>query len=348
MNSFYHGAYTKDGFRHIKLKSVNPDCFRYILKGRSNEVKSNLFDKLIEYLKSQKTQFSVARCYDGRITAVKCEEKNFIICDGTTPFDERAVTYGGIDGIISLEAFQNNEILRNNQAEIVSSIQFLSELERKCTRFLSAAAGVDRDRKRLEKENTDSRKISRYSAKLWSGYGCPPSGRVGVEKKVLLTVPTANGVKGADCDMYEYCDTAIVISGSAGYLSDMIVDRIRRYALSSGVDIISCQSFLDFDGTPDHVIIPALRFGVFKDNKEASVNPPHIKKVRATRFLLNDTAENTRVRLRFNQRAYDSLIKEVGEVIRKIDKCNRELDEIYLNATDEKALFDFVKSKLVI
>ncbi|MBQ8784171.1 MAG: hypothetical protein IJZ57_10435, partial [Clostridia bacterium] len=78
MNSFYHGAYTKDGFRHIKLKSVNPDCFRYILKGRSNEVKSNLFDKLIEYLKSQKTQFSVARCYDGRITAVKCEEKNFI------------------------------------------------------------------------------------------------------------------------------------------------------------------------------------------------------------------------------------------------------------------------------
>ena len=346
MGNFYHSAYTKDGFKHIKLNSVNPDCFRYILKGRSDKVKSDLFAKLVNELKKKNITFYITCDFNGNITGIKCEEKQFILCDGTYPFDENSVTYGAIDGIISLEAFQNGEKLKQSSAEIVSLVHSLSEAERKCNRFLSAAAGVHRDKKRLEKENADSQKISRYTAKLWSSHGCPPSGKVGVESKVFFSVPAADGIKCADCDLSQYCDTAFIISGSAGYCSDMIVDRMRRYALSSGIDIISCQSFLDFDGIPDHVIMPALRFGVFRENKNESVSVANIKKVRTKRFMQESPGENTRVRLQFNQRAYDSLIKEVESVMKKLQRYQNELDDIFVEATDEKALFDCVCAKI--
>lgn len=346
MGNFYHSAYTKDGFRHVKLNSVNPDCFRYVLKGRSDKVKSNLLNALATELEKQNLTFFVTCNYSGGVTGIKCEEKQFIICDGTYPFEENPVTYGGIDGIISLEAFQSGEKLRQSCAEIVSLVQTLSEAQRKCTRFLSAAAGVQRDRKRLEKENADSRKISRYTAKLWNSRGCPPSGRVGVESKVFFSVPTASGVKCADCDLSQYCDSAFVISGSAGYCSDMIMDRVRRYALSSGIDVISCQSFLDFDGVPDHVIMPALRFGVFREMKNESISVADVKKVRTKRFMQEAPTENMRVRLQFNQRAYESLMKEVEDVMKKIGRCQNELDEIFVGATDEGALLDYVCAEI--
>ncbi len=346
MDNFYHSAYTKDGFRHIKLNSVNPDCFRYILKGRSDKVKFNLFNNVIKALENQHLPFSVACNYDGSIAGIKCEERCFILCDGTYPFEESAITFGGVDGIISLEAFQKSEMLKSNGAEIASLIQALSEAERRCTRFLSAAAGVCRDKKRLEKENADSRKISRYTAKLWSSCGCPPSGRVGVESKVFFSVPTADGVKLADCDLSQFCDTAIIISGSSGYCSDMIVDRLRRYALSSGIDIISCQSFLDFGGVPDHVIMPALRFGIFRENKNEAVAVANVKRVRVKRFMQEAPGENTRVRLQFNQRAYEALMKEVEAVMKKLQRCQKELDEIFVEATDEKALLDCVCARI--
>lgn len=346
MGNFYHSTYTKDGFRHIKLNSVNPDCFRYILKGRSDKVKANLFNNVAKALENQNLPFSVTCNYDGRITGIKCEEGRFILCDGTHPFEESALTFGGVDGIIGIEAFQKGNVLKSNGAEIVSIIRTLSEAERKCTRFLSAAAGVCRDRKRLEKENADSRKISRYAAKLWASRGCPPSGRVGVESKVFFSVPTADGIKCADCDLSRFCDTAIVISGSAGYCSDMIIDRMRRYALSSGIDVISCQSFLDFAGVPDHVIMPALRFGVFRENKNETIAVSDIKKVRVKRFMQESPEENTRVRLQFNQRACDSLMKEVENVMKKLQRCKKELDEIFVETTDENALFDCVCARI--
>ena len=346
MGDFYHSAYTKDGFRYIKLNSVNPDCFRYILKGRSDKIKANLFNGIAKVLENQQAPFSVTCNYDGSITGIKSEEGRFILCDGTYPFEENALTYGGADGIISIEAFQKSNMLKASGEEIISIVRTLSDAENKCTRFLSAAAGVSNDRKRLEKETTDSRKISRYTAKLWSLRGCPPSGKVGIESKVFLSVPTADGVKCADCDLSQFCDTAIVISGSAGYCSDMIVDRIRRYALSSGVDVISCQSFLDFGGVPDHVIMPALRFGVFRENKNETITVANIKKVRAKRFMQEAPGENTRVRLQFNQRALDSLMKEVENVMKKLQRCRKELDEIFIEVTDEKALLDCVCARL--
>ena len=153
-------------------------------------------------------------------------------------------------------------------------------------------------------------------------------------------------MKCADCDLLQYCDSAFVISGSAGYCSDMIMDRVRRYALSSGIDVISCQSFLDFDGVPDHVIMPALRFGVFREMKNESISVADVKKVRTKRFMQEAPTENMRVRLQFNQRAYESLMKEVEDVMKKIGRCQNELDEIFVGATDEGALLDYVCAEI--
>ncbi len=342
MNSFYSSAYTSQGFRSIKLNSLDPDCFRYILKGKSDSVKQQIIKSVCCELDKRNLKYTVSLNYDGRITGVHCAEKGFIVCDGTYPFSQDVKTYGAVDGVISLEVFQDSKTLRQYSQDIVSLNEAVINHERRCERFLSAAAGLYEDKKRLEKDNIDTRKISRYTAKLWSTHGCHPSGKVGVEKKVFLSVATKDGIKKCERDISEICDTAIVMNDITGASADMIADRIRRYALSSGVDIISCQSYLQPDGIPEHVIVPALRFGVFREN----VKVPNIKKVRATRFLLKEPAENIRVRLQFNQRANNSLMKEVTESIKKIAEYNRKLDVIYEQATDENALLEYVHSRL--
>ncbi|MBQ8227728.1 MAG: hypothetical protein IJZ88_01810 [Clostridia bacterium] len=346
MKAFYHSAYTNNGFKHIRLNSYNPDSFRYILKGNSGKVKENLFSKITDVLNKKNIDFCLSRNYDGRVCGLKSEDESFIICDGTHPFSDDAATFGAVDGIISLENFQQSSVLRKKSEDIVSLTQSVSEQERRCQRFLNAAAGINKDKKRLEKEIADSRKISRYSAKLWSTYGCPPSGTVGVEKKYFLSVPVSNGIKFDCTDIKDICDTAILIEGSAGYCSEMIIDRVRRYALSSGADVVSFKSFLDFDGVPEHIVIPALRFGVFTQQKEMTLAGLNVKKVRAKRFILSEMGESAKVRLQFNQRAYQSLIKEASESIKYIDKYNRELDDIYVESTDENSLCDYVMSKI--
>ncbi len=346
MNSFYHSAYTSDGFRNIRLTSFNPDCFRYILKGKSHIVKKNLFNSIIKELDKKGVDFAVGRNYTGNITAVRCDDLNFLICDGTYPFKEEAVTYGATDGVISLENFQNRNELRRRSSEIVTINQEIVKNERRCCRFLNAAAGICKDQKHLGKDNIDSRKVSRYTAKLWSSMGCPPSGKVGIEKSVFMTVLTSNGLASSTDELYDYCDTAIAIEDVNGYCRDMIIDRIRRYALSSGVDIISCRSFLGFNSVPEHIIMPSLRFGIFSNVKEIRLAVPSVKKVRSKRFEINEPGESVTVRLQFNQRAINSLLKEAEHSLKLIDKYNSELDDIYINATDEKALRDFLISEV--
>ena len=68
--------------------------------------------------------------------------------------------------------------------------------------------------------------------------------------------------------------------------------------------------------------------------------------MRTKRFMQESPGENTRVRLQFNQRAYDSLIKEVESVMKKLQRYQNELDDIFVEATDEKALFDCVCAKI--
>ena len=346
MNSFYSGAYTSDGFKSYKLKSVSPDCFRYILKGESPTVKEKLFKNIIAMLDKDNADYTISRNYDNRITGVHCSKKGFIICDGTYPFCEEASTFGAVDGIISTEIFQNSKALRRCADDILEMNAQVLCNERRCVRFLSAAAGLAEDKKRLEKDIIDTIKIGRYAAKLWHNYGCSPSGKVGVEKQVFLSVPTKDGVKCSDADLSQLCDTAIVINDPIGTSADIIADRIRRYALSSGVDIISCCSFLNPGDDPEHVINPSLRFGVFKFSKELKLNIPNIKKVKASRFASKELVENIRVRLQFNQRAYDSLMKEVTETIKNIDNMRQRIDVIYSQATDEYAFNNSVISRV--
>lgn len=346
MNSFFHSAYTSEGFKAVKLNSYNPDCFRYIIKGYSDTAKEKMINKIKEKLINENYSFSLSRNFNGRLTGIMCEQKGFILCDGTVPFEETATTFGATDGIISLEGFQNSGLIREKSESIVSLLQRKADCERRCCRFLNAAAGINKDKRCIGKDTVDSRKISRYSAKLWSSFGYLPSGKVGIEKNVFLSVITASGQMSVWDEVGVYCDTVIVIDDAVGYCSEMIIDRIRRYALSSGVDVISCRSFLDFNGVPEHIILPALRVGIFSKVKESFSFIDKVKKVRAKRFALKDMGESNKVRLQFNQRAMASLLKEAEASLKIISECDRELDDIYSAATDEETLVEFTYSRI--
>ncbi len=347
MNYYCCSGFTSEGFESGKIKFLNPDGFKYILKGHPNSVKQNIFNCICERLEKNKVEYTVYKSYDGSIQGVMCEENGFLICDGTYPFNEKSETYGVNDREIHLDMFQSSKLLKSKSSEITEINKELEIQIRRCKRFLEASESLLKERRRLEKDSVDTRKISRYCNKQWSNYGCYPSGRVGVEKSVFSSVATKDGVAFVGDNLLTDCDTGIVIADTVGNVSSMIIDRIRRYALGSGVDIISGKSCFNSDENMECLIIPSMRFGVFKENKRVEFNISNIKRVRAGRFLLDKANENIKIRLQFNQRANEALMKEVSSSIEKIEELKDKRDYFYQQATDEKALTDYVLNTVI-
>ncbi len=347
MSGFCFSSYTDEGFKCFKLNSINPDCFRYILKGRPDSIKQKIFTSVVEKLEKDRCNYALGMNYNGKISGILCEEKNFIVCDGTYPFNENSKTYGANDCEINFSMLQNNKILRDYADSIREINKSIQTQENRCLRFMSAAKCLWEERLLFEKDIVDTRKVNRYANRLWSSKGGYPNGKVGCEKRVFMSVPTESGVSGLNTDFSVFCDTAILLVDPVGNVSQMIIDRIRRYALSSGTDIICATSFLAPDENLQHIIIPSMRFGVFTNSKELKLNIHNIKKVHSTRFLIGKHSENTKVRLQFNQKANDALIKEVSNSIKKINEYTEKLNEYYEQATDEKSIADYTVNRIV-
>ncbi len=344
MNCFYCSGYTSEGFYFNKINLLSPESFRYILKGYPNSIKQKIFNSICEKLEKDRADFTVYKNYDSSIYGIECQEKNFLICDGTFPFDDKSETYGVNDREIHLDMFQDRKILSCKSGEILSLNSEIQAQIRRCKRFLEASQGLLKERMRLEKDSVDTRKISRYCNKLWSSYGCYPNGRVGVEKEVFSSVVRSDGAHFVGDDLLKNCDTGIIIADPVGNIGNMIIDRVRRYALGSGVDVISCKSYVNPRENFENLIVPNMRFGIFTSPK---IDVPNIKRVRTNRFLINKANENIKVRLQFNKRADEALMKEVFLSIKEIEQLTQKRDLIFEQATDEKELTEYVLKSVI-
>ena len=124
----------------------------------------------------------------------------------------------------------------------------------------------------------------------------------------------------------------------------MITDRLRRYAVSCGMDVISCMSFLNPFGVPEHVIIPDIRFGVYSQRGKVLIKGT--KRIRASRFLSDEMSELAKNRISFSLKALGGLIDEAAQSLEKIREGEKMLDKFYFEATDECRLRDGILSMI--
>ncbi len=323
MNRFCNCAYTSQGLKYIKPQIKN-DTYNIVIKGYP----CSLIRKFIREAEKL-SECNVFYDYNGNPVALYCENKNIYITDGMLPSSAEPVTFGAADDLVYLGQYENKNSLRKNSDRIVSLINSIGKCEKKCVSYLETMCGIAEDMKRTEKSCMNINKINRFASKLWKKYGTPPNGRVGKETIVFSDYITPHGEKIAFDEFNSVCKNITVVNDFSFLVSEIIVEKIRLYALGCGYDVISCADYLNMSKIR-HIIIPELQYAVFSERQ--STDKICGKRIRNTRFVSDDYSQISKNRIVFYKKAFYELEQQASKSLQLIENMKNKLDEIYLSS----------------
>lgn len=332
MKSFCSQAYTMKGLITLNKKASDIG-YTYILKGYPFSLKNQLLKKIA----GKQDSLCVTACdYNGALISLSCKEKDFQIIDGTYPNTIEPETYGITDSVIDLNAFQNSALLKQKKDSALRLFEDIRKEERRCSAFISAAKGISDECRRSESQYINKSYLNRFAAKLWRAHGYPPTGKVGRETRYFADVLTGLGMK-FDHELFNsFCTKASVINDFSTVVSSSIVDKIRLYALSCGFDVITLVDFSDA-ASPRHVIIPQLEYGIYSAVFSDDADIINAKRIRKNRFFNQEYPDFFKSKAAFCKKACSELTDEAAKSIRTIESLQKQLDKIFLEATDNEA-----------
>ena len=308
-NCFYYGVYSPKGFYSLAAKTEFLAKKNYIVKGYSTSAKQMIFDSIKKEL-DNRGQSYVDFCADERSIGVYSADAGFRIIDGT--YD--SFTYNA-------EVFDLGEETK----EIRTCLADREEAVKRAARFLTACRCISNDMARIDSSNLDIVKINRFSSRLWSSMGGTLKGTVGMEHKRFVTCFTSGGVE-LNMEAFDiYCENITVICDRSGTCARHIVDRVRRYALSAGYNVISCLCPLNIESGAEHLIIPELKTGIFVCKYFHKCYFEKCRRVSSARFLVPSETE-TKKRMDFSFKAYKRLMQEVFSSLETVNLCDEEID----------------------
>lgn len=328
-NCFYYGVLGSDGY-HTQF--CDP-CFEskktIIIDIRSHAVKQNIFDFVKAELSLRQipyTDFCIAEGSGG----VWCTEFKIIDSDFYKEKKEN-------DLIVHSDFFSEKV-----QKEIEENIAEKNKNILRAQRFISACNSINNDVIRLTENYINKTKINRFSFNLWQRISNGIKGHIGTETKRYVTCLTAEGAELNMSAFDKYCNKMLVINDRTGACANIIADRLRRYALGSGYDVISCPCTVN-ENFIEHLIIPELEFGVFTSKYYHRDDFKNCRKIYAKRFLFS-SVENIKVRTDFSIRTYRKLMNEVFVSLERVKETDKKLDEVSLKNTDINEINKSVKS----
>lgn len=334
-NCFYYGVYSPQGFYSLASRPNFAAKRNFILKSYSKKFKQDVFDALKTVLDRQSMVYTDF-CADDRSIGIYCADADFRIIDGT---------YDNYDNGPADDFFDFTQNNFDNYVEEILDIRKRS-VER-AVRFLSACRCINNDMVRLNIADMDIAKINRYTSRLWSNVSTGLKGTVGTEHKRFVTCITAEGVE-LNMEAFDiYCKKVITICDRIGVCAGRIADRIRRYALSSGYDVISCMCPLNVNAGPEHLIIPELKLGIFTCKHYHRAYFENGRRISASRFLSTDES-TTKHRLDFSFKAYRRLMQEVFTSLENVRMCDIELDSLFYEENTEQAVSNIIQKVISV
>lgn len=317
---FYYGTHTANG---VRSGFVAPENI-YSVSGGSSELKEKIFLAVSTELEEKNIYNEIIFSFDGCFGII-CPDEEILIADGDLLEEkefERSKINLDLDDLFETKFPRELlHIYRNER----------NKMSERCHRFLAAAQSVKSDMVRIDRSSVNMSNIISYTSKLWKKSGGKMKGSVGTETKRFVSCITPEGVE-LNLKAFDACERLAVIVDKTGAASTLIVDRLRRYALSSGYDVVSCICSLDGE-TVEHIIIPELSFGVFSSEHYHRILPKKERRTFAARFHTKD-AELTKNRIAFSLKAYRSLMNEAFDSLIDMQAEEGKINCIFGGITD--------------
>lgn len=340
MENFCSQAYTANGSVSLNRHN-NPEdgIFTYVLKGYPDCLKRQLINT-VDTCAECETEYDS----EGNPFSLVNWSKGFRITDGTYPDSAEPKTYGLIDGIVDLGAYQNFSVLQSRKEAALNLMNEIKKTEKRCTEFISAAGGIEKDCAGIEDSALRKPALNRYAAKLWKKYGSPPTGKVGREKKYFADVISPSGMSFPFEKFSGLCRNISVINDFSSAVSAPLVDKIRLYALSCGFDVISFISVTDTSSVC-HIAVPDIGYGIYCEKTEHA-QFDKAEYIRKNRFLDSEYTGRFRSRTMFCRKAYSELLDGASASLAELQKLRKSLDDIYLSATDSEKFISDIALKI--
>ncbi len=335
--AFFMGTNTANGYFSLfpELFDAKDGWTVYLIKGGPGTGKSGLMKLIAQQAEERGLIVQRVFCSSDpqSLDAVRIPARKVCLLDATAPHTLDPQYPGASETIVNLGEAWDREKLRANAQRIITLTDSNKALHRRSVLFLEAAACAMEDSRRRALRNLNVEKIERY-AQRFAARELSAGDRKGKETRCFLNGCTPNGYLTLFDTAAHYCNRIVRVTDETGAAAGELMDALRRFALGSGVDVLTCLNPFVPNGRPLHIIFPNEQIGFFTDNSLQSFKPYAHKTLRSARFEQDNTALNGRQRLLFNKKAAAQFL---GDGIALLDKAKRvhdELERFYIEAMD--------------
>lgn len=342
---YFLGANSCEGFLSAFGKSYNPKAGwkAYIIKGGPGTGKSS-FMKYIAVKAEEKgllTELCPCSSDPYSLDAVILPEKKIVIMDGTAPHVVDPVYPGVCEKILNFGEFWDDKLFREKTDAVLELTDRNKALHKTASRYLQAAGQLMRDNYKTAAACTDQAKTLSFADKLCRRL-IPTHSGTGYEWVRFVEGITPVGVVSYSATLLNACRRTVLIDDDLGSASNLILSRVREYALKNGYEIVTLRNPFLPSLQIDHIMIPALSLCIATENEYLHFKTD-IRRVHARRFVNSKQLHNSRERIKFNKKATRQLLLSAAETLSRAKAVHDELEKHYVGAMDFRAVTRFAE-----
>lgn len=344
---YFLAASSCEGFiSHFGDSFVSGDGWRaIIIKGGPGTGKSSFMKHVAARACNMGYEVTFCSCSSDpdSLDGVIIEDIKTVILDGTSPHVVEPKYPGACEEILNLGEFWNGKALFDRADQILSLTDENKAIHKTVGRYMSAAGSLMRDNLRLAASYTDVKKAALFGERLAQRY-IPSKKGEGKEWLRFIGGITPKGVLSYTDTVNNFYRNRIIIEDKQGFISGIIMEKIRAAALKAGYEIITLKNPFLPSLVIDHILIPELSLAFVTENEYISFGGEE-RRIHARRFADITRQRATRARILFNRRVIRELLLAAAATLKKAKTVHDSLEKIYIESMDFDALSRFTAEK---
>ncbi len=341
---YFLAANSCEGFFSHFADCYNPkDNWRcFIIKGGPGTGKSSFMKKIAQKAYDTNTEYILCPCSSDpdSLDAVILPPKKMVILDGTAPHETNPHYPAVCEEILNFGQFWDSDKITNKN-EILSLTDQNKACHKTAQKYLAAAGQIMLDTYKTALACTKINETEKFADQLCKKY-IPKASGTPYEWVRFLEGITPKGIISFPETILEVCENVVIISDKYKACSNIIMNRIRNFALLNGYEIITLKSAFLPSVITEHILIPSLSLAFVTESDRLKF-PTDIRRTHARRFTSNFSLHNSQSLIKLNEKIVKALLNSATENLKKAKTVHDDLEEHYKAIMDYDALNNFTQ-----
>lgn len=329
---FFLGSNTGAGFRSYFEQLLGSDSgYRlYILKGGPGTGKSSLMKKVGSALQARGDKITYVPCASdpSSLDAVLDIELKLAVVDGTAPHTLDPQCPGACEVILNAGDGWDADLLRKNRKEIADLSYAISLRHGRATSLITAADSLLMKNRQIAARYVNRAAIGEFVSDFYKDLEREGLGR---ETCRLLSAVSVGEIVFFRSTLDLLCRKLYAIRDAYGAAGHLLLDELRRAAVSLGVDTLICPCSVASQQKIDHLILPAFGTGftTVNDFHNAGENA-----VELPEFMLPMPKSVDEQKMRAFIDSAKTLLEDAVREVAEAKRLHDELEAFYVRAMD--------------